>query len=184
MDWFKKWAEREYSDNQRAIAVIFGGITFWIVIPAFILIGSSYIDRWLYLPKFVYGYLNQIIALIFIVPGWIFANWTVQVQYSLGRGTPIPLLPTQELIIKRPYTCCRNPMALGTTIFYLGLAIWSGSLSAIVLALFYPSGISLYIKLIEERELEERFGFEYVEYKRTTPFLIPRFVRKDSGKDH
>jgi len=36
-------------------------------------------------------------------------------------------------------------------------------------------GILIYIKLFEEKELEERFGPEYLEYKRKTPFLIPRF---------
>jgi protein-S-isoprenylcysteine O-methyltransferase Ste14 len=66
-------------------------------------------------------------------------------------------------------------MTLGTTAFYLGIAIWTGSLSALVLALIYPVGILIYIKLIEERELEQRFGHEYLAYKRRTPFLIPRF---------
>jgi protein-S-isoprenylcysteine O-methyltransferase Ste14 len=28
---------------------------------------------------------------------------------------------------------------------------------------------------VEEKELEQRFGLEYLEYKRRTPFLIPRF---------
>jgi len=31
-----------------------------------------------------------------------------------------------------------------------------------------------YIKLVEEKELEARFGEEYREYKRKTPFLIPK----------
>jgi len=38
-------------------------------------------------------------------------------------------------------------------------------------------GILIYIKLIEEKELEERFGSEYLEYKKRTPFLIP-FLQK------
>jgi hypothetical protein len=29
----------------------------------------------------------------------------------------------------------------------------------------YPMGILIYIKLVEERELEQRFGLEYLEYK-------------------
>jgi protein-S-isoprenylcysteine O-methyltransferase Ste14 len=66
-------------------------------------------------------------------------------------------------------------MTLGTTAFYLGIAIWTGSLSALILALIYPVAILIYIKLIEEKELEQRFGLEYLEYKRRTPFLIPRF---------
>jgi protein-S-isoprenylcysteine O-methyltransferase Ste14 len=30
-----------------------------------------------------------------------------------------------------------------------------------------------YIKLVEEKELEFRFGKEYVDYKNDTPFIIP-----------
>ncbi len=110
-----------------------------------------------------------------MVAGWLFANWTVKVQFSFGKGTPIPLMATQKLVVKRPYTYCRNPMTLGTTAFYLGIAIWRGSLSALCLSLIYPVVILIYIKLIEEKELEERFSPEYTEYKQRTPFLIPRF---------
>jgi protein-S-isoprenylcysteine O-methyltransferase Ste14 len=175
MNRFKKWASREYSKTHRMIAVIFGGIIFWIIIPFFIVFGSAFMDPSLSLPKFFHRWINTIIALVFMVAGWLFANWTVKVQFSLGRGTPIPLMATQKLVVKRPYTYCRNPMTLGTTLFYLGIAVWTGSLSALCLSLIYPVGILIYIKLFEEKELEERFGVEYLEYKRRTPFLIPRF---------
>jgi protein-S-isoprenylcysteine O-methyltransferase Ste14 len=174
MNRYKKWSEREYSKAQRITAVILGGIVFWIIIPFFIVIGSAFIDPWLSLPRFFHRWINTIIALIFMVAGWLFANWTVKVQFSLGKGTPIPLMATQKLVVKRPYTYCRNPMTLGTTAFYLGIAIWTGSLSALILALIYPVIILIYIKLVEEKELEQRFGLEYLEYKRKTPFLIPR----------
>jgi len=157
------------------MAVIFGGIIFWIIIPLFIVVGSAFIDRWLSLPKFFHRWIGTIIGLTFMVAGWLFANWTVKAQFSLGRGTPIPLMATQKLVVKRPYTHCRNPMTLGTTAFYVGIAVWTGSLAALILALIYPVGILIYIKLIEEKELEQRFGVEYLEYKQRTPFLIPRF---------
>jgi protein-S-isoprenylcysteine O-methyltransferase Ste14 len=173
MNRFKKWAEHEYSKMQRMIAVIF-----WIVIPFFIIVISSYVDPWLRLPKFYYGLTNPVVGLLFMIVGWLFANWTVKVQFSLGRGTPIPLMAAQRLIIKEPYTYCRNPMTLGTAIFYLGVAIWLGSISAAGLGFVYPVGILVYIKLIEEKELEERFGPEYLEYKMRTPFLIPRLQKR------
>jgi protein-S-isoprenylcysteine O-methyltransferase Ste14 len=181
MNRYKKWSEREYSKAQRLTGVVFGGIVFWILIPFFIVLGSSYMDPWLSLPRFFHRWINPLLALFFMVAGWLFANWTVKVQFSLGRGTPIPLMATQKLVVKRPYTYCRNPMTLGTTAFYLGIAIWTGSLSALLLALIYPVGILIYIKLIEERELEQRFGHEYLEYKRQTPFLIPRFRNEEAS---
>jgi len=131
MNRFKKWAEHKYSKSQRMIAVILGGFIFWIVIPLFIMIGSSYIDPMLHLKKFHYGVINPVVGLLFMVVGWLFANWTVSVQYSLGKGTPIPLMATQKLVIIGPYTYCRNPMTLGTAAYYVGIAVWVGSLSAL-----------------------------------------------------
>jgi protein-S-isoprenylcysteine O-methyltransferase Ste14 len=179
MDRFKKWAEHEYSKKQRTIAVIFGGLIFWIIIPFFIIVVSSYIDLWLCLPTFYYGLINPVTGLLFLIVGWLFANWTVWVQFLWGRGTPIPMMATQRLVIEGPYTYCRNPMTLGTALFYLGVAIWLGSIAAVGLGLIYPVGILIYIKLIEEKELEERFGSEYMAYKKNTPFLIPSLGKKD-----
>ena len=175
MNRYKKWSERENSKAQRMMVVILGGIVFWIITPFFIVVGSAFRDPWLSLPRFFHRVVSTIIALVFMVAGWFFANWTVKVQFSLMRGTPIPMMATQKLVVKRPYTYYRNPMTLGTTAYYLGVAIWTGSLSALLLAMIYPMGISIYIKLVEEKELEQRFGLEYLEYKRRTPFVVPRF---------
>ena len=175
VQWLKKRAEREYGKKQRLAAILLGGFFFWIVAPVFTIIGSYYLDRWFGLSRFTFGLIQLLIALSLMVTGWLFANWTVKVQYSLGRGIPAPVMPTQRLIVEKPYTYCRNPMTLGTALFYLGVAIGLGSLSALVLALIYPVGILVYLKLIEEKELEARFGSEYAEYKRNTPFLIPHF---------
>ena len=117
-------------------------------------------------------------GLLLIIIGWLFANWTVKVQFSLGGGTPIPLMATEKLVVKRPYTYCRNPMTLGTTLFYLGVAIWIGSISAVVIMVIFDILLIVYIKQVEEKELQERYGAEYLEYKRTTPFLLPQFWKR------
>ena len=131
MNRFKRWAEHEYSKNQRIIAVIFGGIVFWVAIPLFILVGSSHVDTWFHFPRYRYGSINLWVGLLCMILGWLFANWTVKVQYSLGKGTPIPLMATQRLVVTGPYAFCRNPMTLGTAFFYAGIAVWRGSLSAL-----------------------------------------------------
>lgn len=65
-------------------------------------------------------------------------------------------------------------MSLGTILLYLGIAIWIGSPSAFGLTLILAVFLATYNKLIEERELEERFCAEYLKYKQRTPFLLPR----------
>jgi protein-S-isoprenylcysteine O-methyltransferase Ste14 len=105
----------------------------------------------------------------------LFGLWSNYVQFTIGRGTPVPIMATQKLIVQPPYSYCRNPMALGAIVLYLGIAIWLGSLSALGMVLLPAICLLIYIKLIEEKEMELRFGADYIEYRRQTPFLIPRF---------
>jgi|GEM_PF-3643583 len=69
MNRFKKWAEREYSAKQRIIALALEGIIFAIAIPFLLVVTSSFLDQWLQLPRFVYGFVNPLLGLLFIVPG-------------------------------------------------------------------------------------------------------------------
>jgi protein-S-isoprenylcysteine O-methyltransferase Ste14 len=171
---YKKWAEREYTKKQRIVALFFAGMLLAVAVPFFLVVASPYIDRFLHLPRFVYGPINPTIAVLLIGAGWLFAMWAIKVQFSFAKGTPLPMMPTQKLVIRRPYTYCRNPMSLGTIILYLGIAVWIGSLSSVGLTLVFAALLMVYNKLIEERELVERFGREYLEYKKRAPFLIPR----------
>lgn len=181
MDLFTRWSKRNYSDRQRLAAIILGGIFFWLFVPAVIVVSSFLLDPKLHLPRVIRTPVNMILGGPLIISGWLLANWTVKVQYALGRGTPIPVIATRKLVIQGPYQYCRNPMALGTIVVYLGVAAWLGSLSAFAMALVYPAGILPYIKFIEEKELEVRFGSEYVQYKKRTPFLIPRLRKRGLG---
>ena len=179
MDWLTRVIQREYGRAQQIFALIVGQVLFLIVYPTFIVVGAAWIDRWLHLPRLVYRVINPVAALLLIVPGFLLVEWTVGLQFSRGMGTPLPLVATRRLITSGPYSYSRNPMATGTTMVYGGIAVWLGSLSAIALASIYPVVITLYTKLVEEKELERRFGPGYVAYKKKTPFLWPRLPRRD-----
>ena len=62
-----------------------------------------------------------------------------------------------------------------------GLGILLGSLS--IVFVFTPLFVVLnvlYIKAIEEKEMEKKFGTEYLEYKRKVPMFIPRARNRNS----
>jgi protein-S-isoprenylcysteine O-methyltransferase Ste14 len=179
MNWLIRVTQREYGRAQQVFALIVGQVLFLIVYPTFVILGAAWIERWLHLPRLVYRVISPVAALLLIVPGLLLVEWTVGLQFSQGMGTPLPLVATRRLITRGPYSYSRNPMATGTTMVYGGIAVWLGSLSALALASIYPIVITLYTKLVEEEELERRFGPEYVSYKRKTPFLIPRLGRRD-----
>jgi protein-S-isoprenylcysteine O-methyltransferase Ste14 len=177
MNRYKEWAKREYSEKQRIIAFIFEGLFFLIIFPFLLIVTSTWIDRCLHLPRFYAGPVNGIFGLLLIAAGLSLGIWSVESQITLGSGTPVPIMPTHKLVIKGPFAYCRNPMTLGTFIAWMGICVWIGSYSAIVIVLVLISCLLLYIKRLEEKELEARFGLEYLEYKRNTPFIIPRLRR-------
>lgn len=171
-------ARREYSPNQR--------IGFLLLIAPIFLLGLPYLfvslgikmDRWLGWPPILDQPWNLVLGVLLALSGWLLAMWTMNAQFNIGRGTPVPLMATQKLIVQPPFTYCRNPMTLGTLIAYLGVAVLFHSLGAGLLVLIFVGLLLIYIKRVEEKELALRFGQEYLEYQRHTPFLLPRFRRK------
>ncbi|MEI8216007.1 MAG: isoprenylcysteine carboxylmethyltransferase family protein [Eubacteriales bacterium] len=169
---FIEWSNKNYSEKQRLITIIPLGLLFPILIPA-IIVKTSDLDEILNFPKFELGLIGIIAGIILIASGFSLAIWTIFIQFNIGKGTPVPMMPTQRLIITGPYKYCRNPMVLGTILAYFGIVVLTGSLSSFILFLIMISTLLLYVKRIEEKELEERFGQDYLEYKKKVPFIIP-----------
>lgn len=169
-----QWAERKRSKRQRIATLALAGAVFLVLIPLALTFVSSCIDEWLGLPGFIPEPLNFVFALALIGAGLFLSGWSVLAQFRKGKGTPAPMVPTQKLVTTGPFAYCRNPMTLGMVLFYPGFGFWTSSLSSIALTGIITALLTSYAKLVEERELEARFGREYVEYKKETPFLIPR----------
>jgi protein-S-isoprenylcysteine O-methyltransferase Ste14 len=170
---FEQWTKHSYSLRKRILVIPLLGILFVGVIP-WVLIKAQYIDTVLALPDFSYGWINYTIGGILIILGLYFALWSIYIQLTLGKGTPAPMAPTQTLIVEGPFAYCRNPMTLGTIFLYAGISILIGSFSAVGIVIVFAVLLLVYIKKLEEKELEDRFGSQYTEYKETTPFLIPQ----------
>jgi protein-S-isoprenylcysteine O-methyltransferase Ste14 len=174
MKRYQEWAKREHSTGQWLITLVLAGLLIVVTIPFLVVIASLAIDRWLGLPSFAIGAINPIAGFILAVLGLGLGLWSIQAQITIGKGTPVPMVPTKKLVVQAPFTYCRNPMTLGTIVAYLGVCVWIGSISALVIVLILSLSLTLYIKLLEEKELEARFGAEYLAYKRSTPFILPR----------
>ena len=92
-----------------------------------------------------------------------------------GLGAPFYLALSEKLAVEWLYAWTRNPMALAGIAFLFSLGLWyqSALFAAWALLLFSPA-LLFFIRVYEQWELELRFGEPYLEYKRRTPFLIPR----------
>ena len=174
MSRYYKFAQKEHPLAVRIVASLFAGGIIVYLIPRFIINQGRALDAWLGLPDLYFGAINLILGGLLALAGISLALWSINDQFERGRGTPLPLMPTQELLVSGPFRYCRNPMTLGTILFYLGVAIAAGTLCGALIALLIGAGLITYLKRFEERELEERFGEAYVRYKREVPFMIPK----------
>ncbi len=141
--------------------------TLFFVLPNFVL------DVWFNLPKF-FSATSSLLGGAMILLGVFFLLWTLRAQKEIGKGTPMPLMATQKLVVQAPYSFTRNPLAFGLINFYVGISIAIGSISSLIIVLIFSTLILAYIKLIEEKELAQRYGDDYLAYKESTPFLLPR----------
>lgn len=183
MKQFKKWAEREYPFRARFLASILAGFLFALLIPFLLARVALVLDRSIGFPSFGYGLPSLLVGSTLIILGLIYAFWSIAAQLLHARGTPLPMMATQKLLIAGPFRHCRNPMSFGTILLYLGIGIFVGSTSAVVFVLIFTILLVGYIKGVEESELEARFGEEYIRYKEETPFLIPRVFSSRSSNE-
>jgi protein-S-isoprenylcysteine O-methyltransferase Ste14 len=140
------------------------------------------LDRRLHWPRIPGGAARRALGAMLAAAGLALALWSIAAQVTRGRGTPLPVMPTQRLLTDGPFRYCRNPMALGTILAYLGLGIWLGTFLGIGLALLLSGLLILYIKRVEERELAERFGEAYRVYKQAMGFMVPRRPAQANGR--
>jgi protein-S-isoprenylcysteine O-methyltransferase Ste14 len=100
---------------------------------------------------------------------------TIGLLARTGRGTLAPWDPTQRLVSRGIYRWTRNPMIIGVFSLLLGEALALGSVPLFIWFLGFLVGNLLYIPMVEEPRLAQRFGDEYLRYKREVPRWAPRF---------
>ena len=120
---------------------------------------------------------EQVLFWLALLPAGIglgLAVWTVKLFTKFGNGTPAPWEPPQKLVILGPYRHVRNPMITSVLFMLLAeamllqswpLALWMG---------IFFIGNAIYFPLVEEKDLEKRFGDDYRIYKSNVPRWIPR----------
>jgi protein-S-isoprenylcysteine O-methyltransferase Ste14 len=175
---YQKWASTDHPASTRIKALIPAGLLFLFFIPYLLVVPLPRLDPVIHLPHLYYGMVNILLGVIMILSGGFFAIWSILSQFFLAEGTPLPMLPTRKLLVRGPFRLCRNPMTLGTILAYSGVAVLVGSLSSFLFVMVFFTALLCYLKFLEEKELTERFGQEYLDYKAATPFIIPRIAAR------
>ena len=125
----------------------------------------------------------NIFGLLLMLVGGVFMIWSNIGMVKIGRGCPTDGFNvalgerTKKLITTGLYKYTRNPMLFGTFVFYVGLALLFNSYSALIVPIVFISYMVWHIKKFEEPRLYKDFKEEYIEYKKRTPLLFPKFKK-------
>ena len=176
MSRYVQWSRIEHSERNRIGVTLLAGPIFLGLLP-FIVAGiGPRLDRRLGLPRGRMAGTCRTIGGALTAAGYTLGGWSVYAQLDRGRGTPLPLMPTQALLTDGPFRYCRNPMTLGAILAYLGIALAARTATGTAIVLALAAALVAYLKRFEEPELAERFGDAYLSYRRTTPFIVPRLA--------
>lgn len=112
-------------------------------------------------------------GLLSLFCGLTLAIWTVRLQLTFGKGTPAPWDPPRKLVVRGPYRYVRNPMITGAILILLAESLLFQSWPIAIWMMIFIAANLIYIPLVEERDLEIRFGRPYLQYKEGVPRWIP-----------
>ena len=174
MSRYSQWAQTEHSEARRVTATLLAGPVFLGLLPFLVAGVGPRLDRRLGLPPLGSGKPGRALGGLLMILGFSLGFWSVITQLTQGRGTPLPVMPTQELLTEGPFRYCRNPMTLGTILAYVGIGVAAGTVAGTALILGLAGALLAYVKRWEEAELTERFGEAYLAYRREVPFIVPR----------
>ncbi|MFC1872686.1 methyltransferase family protein [Chloroflexota bacterium] len=153
------------------VALVFLGL-----VTLFVFV-SLWVDTKFSFFHFESSWLILALSIMILILGWLICMWAA-LSFLRNRGTPVPFNPPQKLITTGLYRYIRNPMLLGLFIFLVGLGLLLGSLSLIfILTPIFIIINVLYLMAIEEKEMEKKFGKQYLDYKKKVPMWFPRFFK-------
>jgi protein-S-isoprenylcysteine O-methyltransferase Ste14 len=166
-------SKKEHNVAVKTVATILGASLFMAGIPAVVFWVGRGFGETLFLPSNT-SKIISIVCFVFGIP-WMLS--AVFWQLVRGKGTPVPIVPTKEFLQNGPYRYVRNPMMLGFFLYLLGWTFLFNNSGAFLTVAVIISFLLLELKLIEEPELEKRFGDAYKEYKKEIPFMLPRWKK-------
>lgn len=107
----------------------------------------------------------NITGLIAVVIGLALYTWCLAFHFRSYRSSVRISFSPPSLVTGGPYRFSRNPMYVSGLLVWLGWAFFYGSPAVFVALLLLFSIFAFRVIPHEERQLEELFGDEYLEYK-------------------
>lgn len=107
----------------------------------------------------------QILALFIFLISSSLGVWSAISLVKNGKGTPLPLDQTQQLVTQGPYQYIRNPMAVAGLLQGVAVSLYLGSLPVFLYTVLGALLWQYVVRPSEEKDMLDRFGSSYSEYK-------------------
>ena len=98
------------------------------------------------------------------------------IQFVKAGGTPMPVAPTERLVVTGFNRFVRNPMYIGLLTAILGQALLFDSLWLVLYAVIGWIVTASFVHWYEEPTLVRTYGEQYEEYRRNVPAWTPRLT--------
>lgn len=153
---------------------VFGG-------PGFVLI---YVPYWITRFRIPAGeaWWQMLAAGVLIAAGILPLSESARRFIFVGRGTLMPALPTEHLVVSGFYRHVRNPMYVGVMTALAGETFLFHNRAMVEYALAVGLGVHLFVCFYEEPTLTRRYAGEYLRYKRQVPRWLPGLTPWNGGE--
>lgn len=98
-----------------------------------------------------------------------------------GLGTPVPVFPTEHLVVTGAYRYVRNRIYVAVIAVSLGEALLFGSRDLLLYGALVWIGFHVFVYFYEEPTLRRTYGEQYEGFCREVPRWIPRLRRAPSS---
>jgi protein-S-isoprenylcysteine O-methyltransferase Ste14 len=116
---------------------------------------------------------QKIISALFFIGISFVGLASAYTMSKIGKGTPLPLDSSTNLVVSGTYKYVRNPMAVSGIGQGLAAALFLGSPLVAIYALMGALVWQFIFRPLEEEDLRKRFGADYEKYCRQVRCWIP-----------
>lgn len=158
----------------RKPAAAISSAAFFVVAPGtFVGLGPWLITRW-DLPDPVSAW-RLALGAVLVVAGLV-PPVHAFVEFVRAGGTPMPVAPTERLVVTGFNRFIRNPMYAGLITAILGQAVLFASVWLVVYAVIAWAVTASFVRWYEEPTLVRTYGQKYEAYRGNVPAWIPRLT--------
>jgi protein-S-isoprenylcysteine O-methyltransferase Ste14 len=153
--------------RKRGLAVYLLPVFTWLPLAFLIYQNRAFLLQY----KFALHILASVAGWFLFVSGVFLHIWTARLLGLLGIiGVPEVWSKVKEnLISKGPFSVVRHPTYFAHTLIFSGVFLITGSVPVLILTVFDLAVVNTVIIPLEEKELADRFGEEYISYKKSVP---------------